>query len=365
MIEFLESNYFLGNSYRNIAICLAVFLILFIIKSFIRKFLAFLLLNIFKQKKSKEVVLKFNDLVKKPMHIFLFLLAIYIAKHFIYIPNFEYVSDSFQFSFIKTIKSLYFIAISIVATWLTIRIITFIGFLFLEEAKKTETQSDDQIVTFAFDAIKIITYIIAFILILKFVLHFNVSSLIASVGIGGLALALAAKESLENLLGSFTIFMDKPFIQGDLIIVEGVTGSVEYIGLRSTRIRTLEKSYVTVPNKVMVNAKLDNLTERTLRRVDFTIGVIYATKKEQIENIVTDITSYLNSLTFVDENPAVRFSEFGESSLNIRILFFLKSIDWQLYMDTRQDINFNIMEIVEKHGSDFACPSRTVYLQQN
>jgi MscS family membrane protein len=159
--------------------------------------------------------------------------------------------------------------------------------------------------------------------------------------------------------------MDKPFIQGDLIIVEGITGTVEYIGLRSTRIRTLEKSYVTVPNKVMVNAKLDNLTERTLRRVDFTIGVIYATRKEQIENIVTDITSYLNSLTFVDENPAVRFSEFGESSLNIRILFFLKSIDWQLYMDTRQDINFNIMEIVEKHGSDFAFPSRTVYLQQN
>src|SRR6185369_10292037 len=124
----------------------------------------------------------------------------------------------------------------------------------------------DQLVPFLREAIKIIIGVFSFFFILGAVFHINIASLIAGLGIGGLAFALAAKETLENLLGSFTIFLDKPFVVGDVVKVGSAEGTIENIGFRSTRIRTLEKTLLTVPNKKMVDAELDNLTERVVRR---------------------------------------------------------------------------------------------------
>ena len=125
--------------------------------------------------------------------------------------------------------------------------------------------------------------------ILSSVFDVNIAALATGLGIGGIAIAMASKESLENLLGSFTIFLDKPFTYGDIVTVNGYTGVVEKVGFRSTRIRTFDKSIVTVPNKNMVNAELDNLGMRPIRRVKFSIGLVYGTKVEQIKSIVKDL----------------------------------------------------------------------------
>ena len=185
------------------------------------------------------------------------------------------------------------------------------------------------------------------------------------IDVGGVAVALASKESLENLLGSFTIFFDKPFQVGDVITVGAITGVVEKVGFRSTRVRTFDKSVVTVPNKNLVNAELDNLGLRPVRRVKFNIGLLYNTSVDQIKHIVNDIQKLLDEHPDTTKEGKVRFLEFGDSSLNIMILYFTNGPDWEVMINTQQEINFKIIEIVKKHGSDFAFPTRSIYFENN
>ena len=192
----------------------------------------------------------------------------------------------------------------------------------------------------------------------------NVTALATGLGIGGIALAMASKESLENLLGSFTIFFDRPFTVGDTVTVGSVTGRVEKVGFRSTRIRTFDKSLVTVPNKKMIDAELDNLGLRSVRRVKFNVGLTYETSTNQIKAIVTDIQAMINLHEKTNQEGRVRFQEFGASSLDIMIMYFVDSPKWEDLINVKEDINYKIMEIVKKHNSDFAFPSTTVYLQK-
>ena len=148
---------------------------------------------------------------------------------------------------------------------------------------------------------------------------------IPGLGIGGIALAMASKESLENLLGSFTIFFDRPFTVGDMVTVGSVTGVVEKVGFRSTRIRTFDKSIVTVPNKKMIYAELDNLGIRPVIRVKFNLGLTYDTTIEQIKAIVADIQDMINQHEKTDQEGKVRFQEFGSSSLDILVIYYVDS----------------------------------------
>ena len=153
---------------------------------------------------------------------------------------------------------------------------------------------DDQLIPFVIDIIKIITYIFGLIIVMGNVFNVNITALATGLGIGGIAIAMASKESLENLLGSFTIFLDQPFTVGDIVTVGTITGTVEKVGFRSTRIRTFDKSLVTVPNKKMIDAELDNLGMRPVRRVKFNIGLTYETTPKQIKAIVFEIQEMIN-----------------------------------------------------------------------
>ena len=175
---------------------------------------------------------------------------------------------------------------------------------------------------------------------------------------------MASKESLENLLGSFTIFFDQPFTVGDIVIVGSITGKIEKVGFRSTRIRTFDKSLVTVPNKKMIDAELDNLGLRSVRRVKFNIGLTYETSSDQIKAIVKDIQEMIHKHEKTNNEGRVRFQEFGASSLDIMVLYFVDSPRWEDLIDVKEDVNYKIIEIVKKHKSEFAFPSRTIYLQK-
>jgi MscS family membrane protein len=231
-------------------------------------------------------------------------------------------------------------------------------------ASLTESKSDDQLVPFVKESIKVIIVIFSVFFMLGAIFKLNIASLIAGLGIGGLAIALAAKESLENLLGSFTIFLDKPFIIGDLIRINGIEGNVEKIGFRSTRIRTLEKSFVTVPNKKLVDTELDNLSLRIQRRAKFSIGLTYDTKATQFKNIISEIQAYIEKHPHVLPNETrVRLHEFDASSLNIMVLYFVDTLEYDTYLDVREDINYKIIEIVENNGALFAYPTTTVIMK--
>ena len=155
----------------------------------------------------------------------------------------------------------------------------------------------------------------------------NVASIITGLGIGGLAVALAAKESLENLLASFTIFLDKPFVVGDSVKIGNIVGTVERVGFRSTRIRTLEKSLVSMPNKKMVDDVLDNLTNRNIRRVKFNIGLQLENKKENIDKFIAQIKSVVEKHDLTGPDFYIYFQGFDESNYSIFMLYFINTTE--------------------------------------
>jgi len=194
----------------------------------------------------------------------------------------------------------------------------------------------------------------------------NVTALVASLGLGGLAFALAAKDTAANLFGSFALLADKSIRIGEWIKVGGVEGTVEDIGMRTTKIRSFEKSLITVPNQIVSNSPIENFSRRGVRRIKMHIGLTYSTSAEQLDNIVKEIRSMLHNHEKISQKETllVNFESFGDSSLNIFIYAFTNTSNWERYLNIREEIHMKIIKIVEENGSSFAFPSRSIYLEQ-
>ncbi len=298
-------------------------------------------------------------LLIRPLEFLIMVLAVYFAFNTL---SFSGIEDGTRYkSFINIIFN---ILIVIMVTWCLIRMVDYLAVVMAKRAEKTTSKVDDQIVLFFREAAKLLVIITSILFIVGSIFKLDVGSLVAGLGIGGLAIALAAQDTLKNLLASFIIFFDQPFQVGDFINVGGTYGVVEKIGFRSTRIRTLEKSYLTVPNDSLINRELDNLSLRTFRRAKFHVGLTYGTTIEQIQNIIRDVQQYIDDYALTNQDGLVKFEEFGDSSLNLMVLYYVETQDWGVYLKVREEINFKIMEIVAAHGSDFAFPTQTVHLQK-
>ncbi len=194
----------------------------------------------------------------------------------------------------------------------------------------------------------------------------NVTALVASLGLGGLAFALAAKDTASNMFGSFALLADKSIRIGEWIKVGGVEGTVEDIGMRTTKIRSFEKSLITVPNQIVSNSPIENFSRRGVRRIKMHIGLTYGTSRDQMNAIVQEIRSMLQTHEKISQKESllVNFESFGDSSLNIFIYAFTSTSDWKRYLNIREDIHLKIMKIVEDNGSSFAFPSQSIYVEQ-
>ena len=193
----------------------------------------------------------------------------------------------------------------------------------------------------------------------------NVGGLLAGLGIGGLAFALAAKDTAANLFGSVALLLDKSIKIGEWVKIGNVEGTVEDIGMRTTKIRSFQKSLITLPNQVIANSPIENFSRRGIRRIKMTIGVTYSTTSEQMEQILIDIKEMLQKHKNIaqKETMLVNFNSFDDSSLGIYIYTFTNTSNWANYMDIKEDVNLKIMKIVEQNNSDFAFPSQSVYLE--
>ena len=371
--QFLQTE-FLGNSLQDYCWFLGAILLGLLFKKLFSRYLSRLLYKVIGKKDNEIGVEKFNELLTKPIGLFIMLSIIYLgASHIQYPPSWN-LGNVEEFGLKMMVSKVYALIYVISIFWILLKVIDYVGLILFARAEKTENKMDDQLIPFIIEIAKILTYIFALFIIMGNVFDVNITALATGLGIGGIALAMASKESLENLLGSFTIFFDRPFTVGDMVTVGSVTGRVEKVGFRSTRIRTLDRSLVTVPNKKMIDAELDNLGMRPIRRVKFSVGLTYHTSIEQIKKIVADMQTMIDNHPRTtnaegkkskDKEGKVRFDEFGDSSLNIFVLYYVDSPKWADLIDVRQDVNYKIMEIVKKHNSDFAFPSTTVYLQQN
>jgi MscS family membrane protein len=193
---------------------------------------------------------------------------------------------------------------------------------------------------------------------------YNVGAFLASLGLIGMAFALAAKDTAANLFGSLVIFGDRPFRIGDWIKTPDVEGIVEEIGVRSTKVRTFAKALVTVPNAVLANSAILNWSKMNKRRIKMTLGLTYDTSHTQMNDIIADIKSMLNAHDDIDKDVIyIYFTDFDASSLGIFCYFFTTSTKWDKYMSVRENVNLKIMEIVQKHKASFAFPSQSIYLE--
>jgi len=193
----------------------------------------------------------------------------------------------------------------------------------------------------------------------------NVAGLVAGLGIGGLAFALAAKDTAANLFGSIALLFDKSIRIGEWIKIGDVEGVVEDIGMRTTKIRSFGKSLIMLPNQVIANSPIENFSRRGVRRIKMKIGLTYSTTSQDLENIVAEIKTMLRNHEGIaqKETMLVNFTSFDDSSLGIFIYTFTNTANWAKYMAIKEDVNLKIMKIVEENNSSFAFPSQSLYVE--
>jgi MscS family membrane protein len=295
------------------------------------------------------------NLLKRPFELLVLLVAFYFAFDRLNFPGEWHLAARDHFGVRMMVHRLFLVALFFAITWVVLRIVDFWAMEITHKASQEGSKTHHQFVPFMKEIVKVIIALFSVFFMLGTIFHLDITSLIAGLGIGGLAVALAAKESIENLLGSFTIFFDKPFVIGDTIKTNNIEGSVERIGFRSTRIRTTEKSFVTVPNKKLVDSELDNLSLRTGRRVLLTISLSYNTSLENTKGIIADIEKFLA------EHPSINHAEnrvtlydLSTTAINIQVLYFVIGNSSDTYLKTRQEVNIQIIEAVNKHGGRFA-----------
>lgn len=228
--------------------------------------------------------------------------------------------------------------------------------------KKAEKQYSEAMLKALSMIIKLSLWVIAIVLILSN-LGINVTSLVASLGIGGIAVALALQGILSDMFSSFSIYVDKPFQIGDYITVGADSGTVEKIGLKSTRLRTLQGEEMVISNKELTAARIANFKKMQKRRVVVTLGVTYETPSEKLKKIPAMLQS------IVEKEDKTKFSRchfkaYADSSLNFELVYEVSSKEYDVYMDVNQKINFEIFEQFGAEKIDFAYPTQTVFVQK-
>jgi MscS family membrane protein len=290
MDSFLD-RIFLGNAVRDYLWVAGIILFVLFLNRLISKYIAILLCKLFKRAWKSFDQQKFVSLIIHPLGTFLVISVSIIALYRLDFPA-ELNFKLYKYPLEKIILSIA-ISVQIIAfIWLLLRIIDFIASVLEVRANQTPNQNDNQLIVFFRDFLKIIIGIIGLMMVLYFAFNYNVSSLLTGLSIVGAAIALALRESLENLIASFVIFFDKPFTTGDNVKVQNINGTVERIGLRSTRVRTAEKSYVTVPNKQMVDSILDNVSLRSQIRGEINLFIDLHTPPQKIDQLLTEVKCF-------------------------------------------------------------------------
>ncbi len=231
-------------------------------------------------------------------------------------------------------------------------------------AAKTESKLDDMLSPVVRKSLRVTIVLLAFVQVATILSDKPITSLLAGLGVGGLALALAAQDTLKNLFGSLMLFVDKPFEMGDRIVVNGYDGPVEEVGLRSTRIRTLDGHLVTIPNGELAHEKIQNISKRPFLKRVANISVTYDTPPEKVERaveIIQDILDHHEGMTS-DRPPRVVFNEFQDSALNILVIYWYSPPNYWDFLALNQRVNLEILRRFNEEGIEFAFPTQTLFM---
>ncbi len=240
-------------------------------------------------------------------------------------------------------------------------LVSFIDYLLQAWIKKQNDESREKSLKGILVVIKTVIWGLGLTFLLDN-LGFKVSAVIAGLGIGGVAVALAAQAVLSDLFSYFAIFFDRPFEVGDFIIIGDFMGSVEYVGIKTTRLRSLGGEQIIFSNTDLTNSRVRNYKRMDRRRVVFRLGVVYQTPLDKLKEIPLVIANIIKNTADADFDRAHFFS-YGDFSLVYEVVYYVNSPDYNKYMDIQQEINFAISEEFSKRGIEFAFPTQTLYVQ--
>jgi MscS family membrane protein len=253
---------------------------------------------------------------------------------------------------------------SISGVWAAYRLVDLVSAYLHKQAQKSANKLDDALVPLIPRTLKVFVTVIGFVFIADN-LNIDISSLLAGLGLGGLAFALAAKDMVQNLFGSVTVLMDRTFSVGDWIVIDDVEGTVERIGFRSTRVRTFYNSVVTVPNSKFITATVDNMGERRYRRLSCKLSLTYNTPPDRIEAFCEGIRELVRQHPYMRKDYYhVYLNEFAASSLDVLLYVFWETPEWNTELRERHRFILDILRLAQRLGVEFAFPTQTLYMKK-
>lgn len=333
----------------DLVLGVAVFLILFVLKNKISNALINVFGRVFFRNNKEKVTLLVNSL-QKPLAYLIGTIGLYIA---------------FAINYNKPgVTKVFKILIILIICWGIINYLSDNLFLSLRFGENADETMNTTALKFLANILKIVVIAFGVVMVIS-ELGYNVNGLLTGLGVGGLAVSLAAQDAVGNLISGFIIIFDKPFKVGDLIESATVKGFVEEVTMRSTKIRTLDDSVITVPNSTLTKEAVTNISMMDKRRIKMTFGLVYSTTNETIEKVRNEIQKYIvDNKDILPEPCRIHFREFGDSALNFEVVCYTETSDMDEYLKIENELNLAIKKIVENNDTDFAFPTQTVYVQK-
>jgi len=318
------------------------------------------------EKRGVSVVTLFLKCLSKPLYVAIFALGLFVCKLFLYFDDQEGIRTAIGTGWIRIAKSVGAIALA----YGLFRLVDVIEYYLNRWAAKTATKMDDMLVPVIRKSLRITIAIIAALFIAETILGAGqIKTILLSAGVGGIAIALAAKDTIANFFGSVTIFADRPFQIDELVKIGEHLGPVEEVGFRSTKIRTLQGHLVTVPNSVIANSMVENIGRRPFIRRTSNITITYDSGQRGAKRAVEIIKEVLAGVPEINTDPEklprVYFNDFNDWSLNIYMSYWVKPPDYWLYQQVNERVNLEIMKRFEAEKIEFAFPSQTLYVKKD
>ena len=296
----------------------------------------------------------------QPVTALIGLVGLYLAVNVLLLP----AGPSPTLITTSLVGQIFEVAVAVIVIWAAMRIVDALGTHFKEQAQKADLPLEAPIIPLVQKSLKFFVAIVGGILVVQ-ELGYPIASLLGGLGIGGLAVALAAEDTIANIFGSIIVFTDKPFKVGDWIRIGDVDGFVETIGFRSTRIRTWPRTLVTIPNKLIANSQIENWSAMPVRRITFTLRIAYGATPDQMEALVDGIREILTTHPGVDQGyHLVNFTEFSPEGLGVFVYYFTSSTVWKEHMQVRQEVNLEIMRLVDSLGLTLGVPERRIHVEE-
>lgn len=368
----LVKEHLLGVSLMVYLRALLIILAAFFLRRYLAGIVAKVFFSVFKRIADQEHVLKFKELLRMPIQGMVVSILFFVAlnqfgfvlekialfeRHKINPDERTETIISSSFSVMDLIDHLFFLTFIFYSVYLAARIIGFLFFVWVEKARVVNDRERQQLLPLLRDVLIVLLWGFGFFTILGVVFHVNVPTLIAGLGFGGVAIAFAAKESLENLLASFMIMVDKPFTIGDHIKIGNVEGRAEQIGFRSTRIRTFDQTLVSLPNKNLIGTSLENFSERGKARVKLKLNANYGLSQSKLKTLIQELKTVIDAHTDTIGESVVYLENFS-GTIEINASYFVQVPSSKALEMVKEEINLEVYRVMYQYAQGFGFPAQ-------